>query len=139
MRARYRALKRKTREDLLADQRAEQPGWADEDLQPWVDTKQRFSPDVLEVIGRDNASGVDWPALLPRIACPALLMTADPERGAIVTEASAAALRALAPHLDVVHIPGAGHSIRRDQFDRYVEIVRGFLSRHQSAVPKAQR
>ncbi len=41
-------LKRKTREELIAGQRAEQPGWSDAELEPWADAKQRFSPNVLE-------------------------------------------------------------------------------------------
>ena len=63
-----------------------------------------------------------------QITCPALLITADPARNAIVTEQSAAQLRELVPQLRIAHIPDAGHSIRRDQFARYLEVVRGFLS-----------
>ena len=121
-------LKRKTREELIAGQRAEQPGWSDAELEPWADAKQRFSPNVLSVFDQDNAANVDWPAILGRITCPALLITADPERGAIVTEESAAALEALVPQLEIAHVPEAGHNIRRDQFARYMDVVRAFLS-----------
>ncbi|MGH2616384.1 MAG: alpha/beta fold hydrolase [Thermomicrobiales bacterium] len=134
MRAGFIALKRKTREELLADKRAEEPGWSDEELCCWADAKQRFSPDVLEVVGRDNPLGVDWPTILPRITCPALLITADPELGAIVTEESAASLKSLVPQLDMAHIPGAGHSIRRDRFGRYMAVVREFLAESRSDV-----
>ncbi len=128
MRQRYVALKGKTRDELLAGQRAEQPGWDDADLEPWADAKQRFSPKVLEVIGQENPRRVDWPAILPRIIWPALLITADPDLGAIVTPEGATALRALVPHLDIAHIPRASHNIRRDQFGPYLDIVRGFLA-----------
>ena len=113
---------------MIAGQRAEQPGWSDAELEPWADAKQRFSPNVLSVFDQDNGSNVDWPAVLRRITCPALLITADPERGAIVTEESAAALKALVPHLQIAHVPGAGHNIRRDQFAWYMDVVRGFLA-----------
>jgi pimeloyl-ACP methyl ester carboxylesterase len=72
-------------------------------------------------------SAMIWPALVSGITCSALLFTADPAHGAIVTEADAAALQALVPQLRVAHIADAGHSIRRDQFDRYMQVVRGFL------------
>jgi N-formylmaleamate deformylase len=78
--------------------------------------------------GGERPASVDWPATLGRIACPALLITADPERGAIVSEADATALRGLVPQLRVAHVPGAGNSIRREQWDRYLEVVRGFLA-----------
>jgi hypothetical protein len=56
------------------------------------------------------------------------LITGDPERGAIVTNESAEALKTLVPHLEIAHVPGTGHNIRRDQFDRYIDVVRGFLT-----------
>ena len=133
MRDRFVALKRKTRDELVAGQRAEQPAWDDAELHPWVDAKQRFSPHVLEVIGQANPHRVDWPTLLPRIVCPALLITGDPELGAIVTAETAAALNVFVPRLEIAHVPGAGHSIRRDQFDRYLDTVRKFLAAHQGA------
>jgi pimeloyl-ACP methyl ester carboxylesterase len=71
---------------------------------------------------------VDWQAILPRITCPALLITADPERGAIVTEEGAREIQALVPQLRTVHIPEAGHNVRREQFARYMDVVRIFLA-----------
>jgi pimeloyl-ACP methyl ester carboxylesterase len=128
MRERALDLKRKSREELIAGQRAEQPGWSDTEFEPWGDAKQRFSPSVLSVFDEDNAANVDWPAILSRITCPALLITGDPERGAIVTDESAAALKALVPHLQIAHVPEAGHNVRRDQFARYMDVVQAFLS-----------
>lgn len=134
MRERAIGLQHKTREALIADQRVAHPGWADTELEPWADAKQRFSPNVLSVYGRDNAAGVDWPAILRRITCPSLLIMSDPEQGGIVTDESAATLQALVPHLEVAHIPGAGHNIRRDQYARYLQVVRDFLAgRHGAA------
>jgi N-formylmaleamate deformylase len=128
MRERALNLQRKSREELIADQRAEQPGWSGAELEPWGDAKGRFSPSVLSVFDEDNAANVDWPAILSRITCPALLITGDPERGAIVTDGSATALEALVPHLQIAHVPEAGHNIRRDQFARYMDVVQAFLS-----------
>lgn len=134
MRERFTALKQLTREEMLAAQRAEHPGWSNDELEPWAGAKERFSLNVLGVLDRDNAADIDWRTILPRIACPVLLITADPEQGAIVTDESAAALGDLVPHLEVAHVPGAGHNIRRDQFARFLAIVRAFLERHRSAM-----
>ena len=73
---------------------------------------------------RGTTTSVDWATLLRHITCPTLLITADPAGGAVVT---AHALRTLVPQLRVAHIEDAGHSIRRDQFDQYLEVVRTFL------------
>ena len=118
-------LKRKAREELLAEQRAQTPNWSEAELGPWADAKHRLS---LNVLGRSDDAPVDWPPLLGRITCPALLIAADPSQGAIVTEEDAAALKEMVPQLRIARIPEAGHSIRRDQFARYLEAVRSFLA-----------
>ena len=120
-------VKRKTREELIAGQRAETPGWSEAELEPWADSKLRFSLNIRDIFSPRNPVSVEWAAILPAIACPALLIAADPAMGALVDEASAASLAARVRQLRVARIPGAGHSIRRDQFDRYMEIVRAFL------------
>ena len=117
-------LKGKTREELIAAQRAQQPGWSEAELGPWADAKLRFN---LHAMNLDPNASLDWPSTLRRISCPALLIAADPALGAIITDESAASLRSLVPQLRVTRIAVAGHNIRRDQFDRYMEVVRAFL------------
>jgi N-formylmaleamate deformylase len=118
-------LKRKTREEMIADGRVHSPSWSETELGPWADAKLRFSFNALNRLG---SAAVDWQATLRRITCPAMLLTADPERGAIITEESAREIQALVPQLRITHIPGAGHNIRREQFDRYIDAVRTFLA-----------
>jgi N-formylmaleamate deformylase len=125
MRAWLTDLKRKTREELIADQRAASPGWSEAELGPWADSKLRFNFNALKLF---SGAPVDWQATLPGVRCPVLLITADPAQGALITEDGAASLQALIPHLRVAHIPGAGHSIRREQFARYLDAVRAFLA-----------
>jgi N-formylmaleamate deformylase len=60
---------------------------------------------------------LDWTAVLSRITCAALLITADPELGAIITQASAQALKEQVPQLEIAHIPDTGHNIRRERFE----------------------
>lgn len=117
-------LKSKTREELIAAQRIAAPGWSEAELGPWADSKLRFN---LSAMNLDPNASLDWPATLRRITCPALLIAADRARGAIITDESAASLRGLVPQLRVERIAGAGHNIRREQFDRYLEVVRAFL------------
>lgn len=128
MQAWFADLQHKTRADLVAEQRAAAPSWSEAEVAPWADAKLQVSPHVLRVFDPEGPRMVDWPAILRSITCPALLLTADPELGAILTEEDVTALQALVPQLQVVHIAGAGHSIRREQFQRYLEAVRTFLA-----------
>ena len=123
-RLRIEGLKSKTREELIAAQHAAMPRWSEAELGPWADAKLRFN---LNAMSLESPAALDWPATLRGITCPALLITADPTKGAIVTDESAASLQTLVPQLREAQIADAGHNIRRDQFDRYMEVVRAFL------------
>ncbi len=122
------AIKRQTREELLSGGRAQNPAWSEAEIQPWVDSKARMAPGVVSFLDADPAASLDWPRLLGQIACPALLITADPTLGAIAAPADAAHLQMVIPGLRLAHIPGAGHNIRREQPERYLATVRAFLA-----------
>jgi N-formylmaleamate deformylase len=125
MRARMIELKRKTREELIAEQRVASPSWSEAELGPWANAKLRFSFYALDGIGPGT---VDWQATLRRISCPALLITADPTLEAIVSDKDAAVMKTLVPQIRIAHIAEAGHNIRRERFVRYIDAVRTFLS-----------
>ena len=120
-------LKRKTREDLLEVARLENPLWSEAELGPWADSKHRFSHKITQIAEHQETIAVDFPTLLGQITCPVLLITAAPERGAILSDEDVAELQKSVPHLKEAHIPGAGHNIRREQFSQYMEILQAFL------------
>lgn len=119
-------LQSKSRAELVAHARIDTPTWSEAELGPWADAKLRFNPNALN---RDGADDVDWPQILRSITCPALLLYADPTRGGGVTGERAAKMQELVPQLQAVHVPGAGHNIRREQFARYMDAVSTFLAR----------
>ena len=118
-------LKRQTHEEMIAQQRAQAPNWSEAELGPWAEAKLRLS---FNVLNRGQNRPVDWPGTVKQIACPALLLTADPEMGAIVPPESAATLQEMLPQVQVVNIPGAGHNIRREQFEPYMAAIKTFLA-----------
>jgi pimeloyl-ACP methyl ester carboxylesterase len=123
-RARLLGLQTKTRDELITEMHASS-GWPEAELEPWADAKLQFN---LRAAQFHPTNGITWTELMPRITCPALLITADLDRGAIVRPEMAAAMQRQMPQLQIAHIPGAGHSIRREQFERYIAVVRSFLA-----------
>jgi len=122
------SLKRMTRAELLSEVRQQNPAWSEAELRPWADSKHRFSLKIISLIelGKEIDAGI--PELIRQVACPVLLITADPEMGAILAEDDVVALRKLLPHLQVTNIPAAGHNIRREQFVNYMDVIKGFLT-----------
>ncbi len=128
-RATLAGFKQKSRQTLLSEQRQAAPSWSEAELQPWVDSKQRFSLQVLQFDRRRGDGRQDLSETIERISCPGLLITGDPNLGAIVEPESASVLKnRYGGKLEIAHIPGAGHSIRRDQFDGFMAAVSGFLA-----------
>ncbi|TVR21790.1 MAG: alpha/beta hydrolase [Nitriliruptor sp.] len=124
------ALKRRTHGELLEIQREAAPRWSNAALERWADSTQRLSahvPLALEEQHRSN-SGLQWPSLLARVRCPALLLHGDTDRGGALDAAAARSLQVHVPHVEVAHLPGAGHMPRHEDPRGYLAAVRGFLA-----------
>jgi N-formylmaleamate deformylase len=122
-------LRAMSREQRIALARREYQ-WAGEELEPWAESKEQFN---LAVVQRnvDNALHTgSWRELVTQIRCPFLLITGDPKKGAIVTAEVAQEVTRLAAQGEVVHVPGAGHNIRRDQYEAFMAAITHFLQEH---------
>jgi N-formylmaleamate deformylase len=123
------ANKRKTKEELFSEVRSGNPGWSDAEIDPWVDSKLRYSPKIVQMVSMTDLPAMDFDSLLKHITCKTLLLTADPSKGSIVTEKEAAVLSQTISQLEIRHIDGAGHNIHRDQFESYMDIVQDYLAK----------
>ncbi len=72
--------------------------------------------------------GLDWFAELPRIACPTLLLRADPALGGMLGATEAGRVTAVIPHCTRVDLPGIGHNIHATQPQQTLELVNPFLN-----------
>lgn len=118
-------------EEVTAATRQGNPLWSDEEFPAHSEAKHQVSPLVVQFI---QASVKPWWEVVPGLRCSTLVLTGDVERGAIITEGMAQKIRALNPRVEVVRLAGAGHNVRREQFDAFVHHVRRFLSERASAM-----
>lgn len=123
-RERMANLQAMSRDEVIAHGRETNTAWSEAELGPWADAKLRFN---LRALKRMGTTVDNWEELLGNIKCPALLITADVELGAMVDDDGAARLKQLIPQLTVANVAGAGHNIRRDQFAAYMDTVSTFL------------
>src|SRR2546421_12338973 len=117
------------REERITRGFAVNPTWVKEEIIPWADSKAELNIDILEPALAAVSNAAPWREIISRIECPILLITGDPERGAIVTPEAAQEAAQLWKQGELVHISGAGHNIRRDRYDETMAVVRAFLSR----------
>ena len=104
--------------------RAEHPTWADIDIEAWVQAQDQVDPDVVNWFGSWRTTN-RWRDHVSGLHCPGLLVTGD--HSPTVTPAAAAQAKELWPQLQTVRIEGAGHNVRRDQFEPYWQAVSAFL------------
>ena len=85
-------------------------------------------PDVLAAFrdGRLVAS-YEPEASLPRIACPVLLLQADPARGALMTDDDVARALPLLPQAEHAKLEGVGHGLHVENAEPVLAAVTSFL------------
>jgi pimeloyl-ACP methyl ester carboxylesterase len=114
-------------EEIAAAGKEDSPAWDDIEFGPWAEAKKQLSMNVFNWAVDDHLR--DWRSVAKRISCPCLLVTADVEKGAIVWPEVATAASTLCPSMVVVRLEKAGHNIRRESFEEYVDAVGSFLRR----------
>ncbi len=112
-------------EEIIEAGKEVNPGWSEEVFGPWAEAKKQAS---LNVFGYRLGVAAVWQNAAAGLKSPTLLITGDPALGAIVTPTIAEALSASNPLVQVVHVAGAGHNIRRERFEEYMRVVREFLA-----------
>jgi N-formylmaleamate deformylase len=120
--------KRKTRDELFAETRANNPGWSDEEQELWVDSKLRFNPAITALVQSHDPRAMDYQKIAGKIICPVAFISADKQLGALSGEEDINLLKEWIPQLRNHHIAGAGHSIHRDRFTRYMEVINTALN-----------
>jgi pimeloyl-ACP methyl ester carboxylesterase len=103
------------------------PTYPDDEINPWVNSKKRVSSDFL-----NSMTSMDFESAAPldvfkRIVVPVLLFIGDNEKMSIVSIESAQKASDCNAKVQVVHLVGASHDIRRTRFDGYVPALKDFL------------
>ena len=130
-----RALREQTHpERLESGLRLLPPGarpWDETDYVSFVEAQAQFDPEVFRY-----ASGLGYlfeePAVIARIACPILLLTARPMGPGADSDAVAAAFERQWRDGRRVHFADSGHFIPFDQPERFVAELTRFLDEHES-------
>jgi pimeloyl-ACP methyl ester carboxylesterase len=107
--------------------RKNSPTYPDDEIIPWVNSKKGVSFDFL-----NSMPGMEMDVSAPfevfgRISVPVLLFIGDKEKMSIVSQAAAQEAVRVNNKVQVVHLAGASHDIRRTRFDGYVPALRKFL------------
>ena len=103
------------------------PTYPDDEITPWVISKKRVSFDFLGSMTSMGMEIADPFEVFKRINVPVLLFIGDKEKMSIVSPETAQKAASLNDKIQVVHLEGASHDIRRTRFDGYMPALKDFL------------
>lgn len=120
------AFRQRSLQERIAQGRADNPGWSEEELLPWAQSKAEYNPAIMP--HRVAFRSYPWRDALANVQCPTLLVAPDISVGGFVTAAMGEEAARINPRCEFAHFPGAGHSIHRDRFGEMMRRVSEFLT-----------
>lgn len=105
------------------------PGNSGPVLSEWARTAIRTDPDCLRMtLNRSSHDGWNPEQILPRIACPVLLLQGNPELDALLSDSDLALAKRLLPRAEHVKFPLLGHALFMQQPKPVLDEVLRFLA-----------
>jgi N-formylmaleamate deformylase len=112
---------------LLEQLEAESPAWHEQERGPWAESKLQVSPEYGRFFAQVKRP---WQEIFAAVACPMLLMVAEPHLGSHTEWDAAVQATGIWQEGTLVHIPGAGHNLQRDRWDLFMARLTAWLSAH---------
>jgi N-formylmaleamate deformylase len=131
----HMALRTQTLEERIASSGQFLPpgtsGWPEEELLTHLEAQAQFNLDVLNFVPF-VPTRTPWHETVKRIACPILLLSGNPERGAMLTPQETQKIAATWRKGQLVSFVEAGHQMHHEmqgeQFDDFIGVVKAFLN-----------
>lgn len=120
------AAKEKTVKELVKLKKKESPNWEEAILKEWALSKHEMDPNFFDHYPFAQS---DWRKLAKSIKIPTLIVTGDNDLGAIVTPGMGVEAVQLLKKGEFGHISAAGHNVRYEQYQPYLNMVELFLKR----------
>ena len=121
---------KKTVDQIKASCKKAHPTWSDEELDPWAIAQKDFARNIKTIKIKNINLDVAWYDVFPKITCPVLLII--PSNGVLrLPAAEKLKPKFAATKVDIAYIPGASHSVRREQFEKYMDAVKSFCSNQE--------
>jgi len=119
------SMSKMTLEELKAEGRKSNPTWPEAEIPPWAESKMQYDKRLFDFMVINPGS---YKEQVPKIKCPTLLIIAENGLVAKETAENAAKLWTSPQPFKWVKIMGAGHSIRRENFNDYKKALLDFLN-----------
>jgi pimeloyl-ACP methyl ester carboxylesterase len=127
LRAGILARNNKSFADLEAECQKNSPKWGAAECAFWAPSKRRHHPDTALVGYSGRPLMME---IFPKITAPVLILKADAQGELRQTNEE---VTQLLKQGTIVHVPGAGHNVRRENREESLRVTRAFLDKYASA------
>jgi pimeloyl-ACP methyl ester carboxylesterase len=130
----HKSLRTQTSAERVATSRQFLPpgalDWPEEELLPFLEAQAQFNLDVLKYVPF-VPTRTPWQETVERITCPILLLTGNPQRGAMVTPQEAEKIVATCHKGQHFSFAEASHMMHHEfkgeQFENFIQVIKAFL------------
>lgn len=122
----FQDLKKLSFAERLASIQQTSPNWSEDEKRSWALSKEELDPAVFDDFA-DLSRALN--VVVPNIVCPVLLVTGEISQGSTALPDMVKRVLKTWPRGEYVEIVNAGHSVHRDQFQRFMKVVTTFLAR----------
>lgn len=98
--------------------------WSTEEREAWALSQSVFETHEVKHLYRALMGTPRWYEILPKLEVPSLIVTS--QKG-LISKSLAGKMIRRAPYVKWEYFHGAGHSIRRERYEEYVDVVTRFL------------
>lgn len=120
----FRAVVSMSRQELVALCKEENSLWPEEEIFLWADSKIQVSPHVVTTFKQREPA---WMDIISRITCPLLLITGDPEKGAVISRKDVSDMASVWNQGRAITIADTGHQVHYDRHEAFVDAAKIFL------------
>ena len=105
---------------------AKHPTWNETYVEAYAMSKILASENIFKII---DTIDLRWRDDLEKGQCPMMLITADVDRGAIITPETSQWIHEKHPEIEIVHTPNVGHSPHREDYPLVFNAILRFLDK----------
>ena len=110
-------------DEILAFGKKQHSTWHDDEFPAWVQSNRQVSADALTGLKYQ-----DWRHNVAKVQCDALLIYGDEKLGGMLKQPVVDEIIGRNEVFRAAHIKGAGHNIRREQFEAFLNVLKRELA-----------
>lgn len=120
----YMEFKKMSHKEIVDYAMSKHPDWKENYIKSYAMSKIFASEKINQIIMDISEY---WKEDLKKNKNPTLLITAEREKGALISQKTSSWIHKQYPDIEILHVPGVGHSVHRENYSLVYQEIRELL------------